>query len=378
MHTDLGTVVGGKYELCELAGEGGMATVWKGKMHGAAGFSRPVAIKKMKPQFGTLREYIDMFVEEARVGAAIQHPNIVQVLDFLQDDWGSYYLVLEWVDGVDLHQLVTTFRKAHHPLPWGLVAAIGIGGLRGLAMAHERVDAQGKPAPIIHRDVSPQNLLLSTDGEVKLADFGLALAKDRIAMSTMQGMVKGKLSYLSPEGVSGKQATPLSDVFAMGTVLWEALAGCRLFAGADDLEVFKKVKNADIPPLGQQRDGLPTDLVAAIHKALARDPANRFASAREFAMALSVLLGGAKNSERAQSLLGQAVGEVRRWRSEEARVTALDASQQPVAANATDASTSWEAVDIEFSDIAELPRVKEDRQSLDFWFSKAAIKLPGE
>ena len=378
MHADVGTVVGGKYELCELAGEGGMATVWKGTMRGAAGFSRQVAIKKMKPQFGTLREYIDMFVEEARVGAAIQHPNIVQVVDFLQDEWGSYYLVLEWVDGIDLHQLVTTFRKAKHPLPWGLVAAIGIGGLRGLSVAHERVDEKGNPAPIIHRDVSPQNLLLSVDGEVKLADFGLALAKDRIAMSTMQGMVKGKLSYLSPEGVSGKPATPRSDVFAMGTVLWEALAGCRLFAGTDDLEVFKKVKSADIPPLGQKRSGLPDDLVAAIHKALARDPTDRFSSAREFAMALSVLLGGAKNSERAQTLLGQAVGEVRRWRGEEAGATAQEASPKSAAANAVDASTSWEAVDIEFSEIAELPRVEEDRQSLDFWFSKAAIKLPQE
>lgn len=194
MHPDKGILVAGKYELCELAGEGGMAAVWKGQMHGAAGFRRTVAIKKMKAQFGTLRQYIDMFVEEARVGAAIAHPNIVQVVDFLQDENANYYLVLEWVEGIDVHELVSTFRKAKHPLPWGVVAAIGIGGLRGLAVAHERLDQSGNPAPIIHRDVSPQNLLLSASGEVKLADFGLALAKDRIAMSTMKGMVKGKLS----------------------------------------------------------------------------------------------------------------------------------------------------------------------------------------
>ncbi len=374
MHPDAGTVVAGKYELCELAGEGGMATVWKGKMLGAAGFSRPVAIKKMKAQFGTLREYIDMFVEEARVGAAIQHPNIVQVVDFLQDDFGSYYLVLEWIDGIDLHQLVSTFRKANHPLPWGLVAAVGIGGLRGLSIAHERVDEAGDPAPIIHRDVSPQNLLLSARGEVKLADFGLALAKDRIAMTTMQGMVKGKLSYLSPEGVSGKQASPRSDIFAMGTVLWEALSGRRLFDGKDDVEVFKKVKRANVPPLGEVRSGLPEGLITAVHKSLSVDPADRYSSAREFAMDLSVLLGGAKNAERAQGLLSQAVGEVKRWRREEAAQRAAGVATD--AKSSTEASTSWEEVDIEFSEIAALPPIEDDRESLDFWFSKIENKLP--
>ncbi len=368
MHPDVGTVVAGKYELCELAGEGGMATVWKGKMLGAAGFSRAVAIKKMKAQFGTLREYIDMFIEEARVGAAIQHPNIVQVIDFLQDDFGSYYLVLEWIDGVDLHQLVSTFQRAKHPLPWGLVAAVGIGGLRGLSIAHERVDASGRPAPIIHRDVSPQNLLVSHRGEVKLADFGLALAKDRIAMTTMQGMVKGKLSYLSPEGVSGQQATPKSDIFAMGTVLWEALAGKRLFDGTDDLEVFKKVKQAYVPPLQNFRSGLPRELVQVIHKALSVNPEHRFSNAREFALALSTLLGGVKNAEKAQGLLGDAIGEVRRWRQEEA---ALRSSGRSSAA-----STSWEDIDIEFSEVASLPMIEEDRESLDFWFSKIENKIP--
>ena len=367
MHPDIGKLIGGKYELTELAGEGGMATVWKGQMHGAAGFRRTIAVKKMKPAFRTLKNYIEMFVEEARVGAAIEHPNIVQVVDFLQDDEGNYYLVLEWVEGIDLHGLVTTFRKAKHPLPWGIVAAIGIGGLRGLAVAHERLDQDGKAAPIVHRDVSPQNILLSTRGDAKLADFGLALAKDRIAMATMQGMVKGKLSYLSPEGVQGKRATPYSDIFAMGTVLWEALAGRRLFDGRDDLEVFGKVKAADVPPLDQERSGLPPQLVAIVHKALAVDPGNRFGSSREFAMALSMLLGGAKNAEATQELLARAVSEVRRWRSEEA---ALQASSPATS------ETSWDAVDVEFSDVAKLPLVDAAVDNLDVWFSSAAIALP--
>lgn len=381
MHPDVGKIVAGKYELRELAGEGGMATVWKGQMNGAAGFTRIVAIKKMKPEFLALRQYIDMFVEEARVGATMQHPNIVQVLDFLQDEQRNYYLILEWVEGIDVHQLVSTFRRAKHRLPWGLVAAIGIGCLRGLAAAHERVGPDGTPAPIIHRDVSPQNLLLSTGGAVKLTDFGLALAKDRIAMMTMPGTVKGKLSYLSPEGVRGQKASPLSDIFAVGTVLWEALAGRRLFDGADDGEVFLKVKNAKVPSLVEERPGLPDSVAKIVHRALAVNPEDRFANAREFALELSILLGGAQNSQAAQQLMAKAVGEVRRFRKEETDLsegipTGTVASPPRIPPSEDVTKNSWEAADIEFSEIAALERVDEDLQSVDIWFSDPAIELP--
>ncbi len=380
IHKDSGKIIGGKYKLQELAGEGGMATVWKGEMQGAAGFSRTVAIKKMKPEFLSLRNYIDMFVEEARVGASMQHPNIVQVLDFLQDKQRNYYLILEWVQGIDVHQLVSTFRRANHRLPWGIVAAIGIGCLRGLAAAHERVDADGNSLPVIHRDVSPQNILLSTGGAVKLTDFGLALAKDRIAMMTMPGTVKGKLSYLSPEGVRGHKATALSDIFAMGTVLWEALAGRRLFDGEDDGEVFLKVRNANVPSLLDERPGLPEKVAEVVHRALAVDPNDRFVDARSFALELSILLGGAQNAQGAQQLLGKAVNEVRRFTGEEkvvAQQVAVSPAQEPTRSQEI-TKDSWEAADIEFSTIAALKPVVEDLDSVDIWFSDPSIELPPE
>ncbi len=381
MHPDTGKIIAGKYQLRELAGEGGMATVWKGEMHGAAGFTRAVAIKKMKPEFLALRQYIDMFVEEARVGAKMQHANIVQVLDFLQDEDMDYYLILEWVDGINVYELVSTFRKAQHRLPWGIVAAIGIGTLRGLAAAHENRDLMGNLAPIIHRDVSPQNILLSVGGAVKLTDFGLALAQDRIAKSTMPGMVKGKLSYLSPEAVRGGKATVQTDLFAMGTVLWEALAGRRLFTGANDIEVFKKVKAGIIPPLAEQRSGLPATLIEIVHKALSINAEDRFGSAKEFALALSEILGGAKMSQGAQKLMGEAVHEVRRWRSEEARIrSSADPVSKPEieVPEVEKTKAAWEAVELQFSKVAALPPMQEAITAVDIWFSEAELKLPEE
>lgn len=365
--TEVGTIVGGKYELLEMIGEGGMATVWKGKSHGAAGFSRTVAIKKMKSDFRHMQNYIDMFVEEARVGAEMQHSNIVQVIDFLRDEAGSYYLVMEWIDGVDLMGFLRAFRRSGQVVPWGLIAAIGIGALRALSAAHERVDANGRPAPIIHRDVSPQNLLLSTRGEVKLSDFGLALAKDRGAAMTDPGTVKGKLSYLAPEIVRGKPASPQTDLFAVGSVLWESLAGRTLFDGADNIEVFRKLRDAIVPPLDGERTGLPPALVAIVHKALAADPEHRYASARECAHALSILLGGAQSAGDAQFLLARAVRDAQGWLAQRG----FDASA-PTAPAAP--APSWQDIEMHFSTITELPAVDEDEQSIDIWFSKADIK----
>src|SRR5262245_24022431 len=144
-------LVDGKYELTSVAGEGGMATVYRANVRGAAGFSRTVAVKKIKPEFRAIRNYIDMFVEEARVGSDLNHPNIVQVYDFTSDASGSYYLVMEWVEGMDLGTFIRARRDRERHIPWPLVAAIGIGTLRGLAAAHDRRRPDGTPAPVIHR-----------------------------------------------------------------------------------------------------------------------------------------------------------------------------------------------------------------------------------
>jgi serine/threonine protein kinase len=307
-----GRRVSGKYELIEIAGEGGMAVVWRARMHGAAGFTRAVAVKKMKTALTHHRNHVAMFVEEARVGAELTHPNVVQVIDFVEDNDGSFCLVTEWVDGIDLARFLRAYRARGERMSWAMATAIAVGALRGLAAAHERSTTLGEPAPVIHRDVSPQNILLGANGVVKLSDFGLARARDRMQSLTAPGIVKGKISYLAPEVARGQPATPLSDLFAMGSVLWEALAGRALFDGSADREVFRKIHSGEIAPLGQERPGLPERLVRVIHRALAVDPGDRYPSARAMAHEMASVLAGTLGDGRdAQSLLGRAVVDAR-------------------------------------------------------------------
>ena len=358
-------IIDGKYELAELAGEGGMATVWRAIVRGAAGFSRTVAVKKIKSEFRAIRNYIDMFVEEARVGSDLAHPNIVQVYDFCTDDEGAYYLVMEWVEGMDLGSFIRSHREAGMSTPWPLVVAIGIGALRGLGAAHERKRDDGTPSPVIHRDVSPHNILLGVNGVVKLTDFGLARARDRVYSLTAPGTVKGKLSYLAPEVTLGRAASPQSDIFGMGTVLWEALAQLRLFDARTDLEVFKQIRNCEIRPLGRMRPDLPAELVAVVEKALARDPAERHASARAMAFELAEILKRASATTDAQQALGTKVIEARRrvvakakglhtdhqptWADKPA--ARANAAAEPAAAPAAPgpAASLGQSIDIEFS-----------------------------
>lgn len=283
------SLIAGKFELIERAGEGGMATVYRAVMHGAAGFSRLVAIKAIRPNLLSNNEFVDMFVEEARVGSQLQHSNIVQTFDFGQDDQGTYFLVLEWVEGIDLGHYLTAYAKSGHRCDWPLVAAIGVESLRGLGAAHDRVDARGRRVPVIHRDVTPQNILIGTNGIVKLSDFGLSRAMDRLQM-THPDTVKGKLRYLAPEVTQGQPASPQSDLFSLGIVLWEALAERPLYPGRSDAEVFMAARKAEIPPLKELRDDLPDELIAVVERALAREPEARFKTAKEMLRGLTRVL----------------------------------------------------------------------------------------
>ena len=303
---DIGQLVHGRYELLELAGEGGMAKVYRAVTRGAAGFSRMVALKRIRESLTTNTEFVRMFIEEARVCSELDHGNVVQVHDFGVDQRG-YYLVMEWVDGVHLGQYIDTLAKSGKGLPWRHAAAIGVEVLAGLSAAHRRVDAEGVSAPVIHRDVTPQNILLSVSGVAKLTDFGLARAMDRVSM-TAPDVVKGKLSYLAPELVRGESATVQSDLYSLGIVLWEALAGERLFWAETASERIRKVREAAIPPLGVRRSSLPTQLVSIVHRALAADPSDRFASADEMHDALLLSMGDQLVGARE---LGEAVVEAR-------------------------------------------------------------------
>ncbi len=308
-----GHLVAGRYELVERAGEGGMAVVWRAIMHGAAGFSRPVALKRMKPEFRDEDRQVAMFVEEARLGSCLLHPNIAQVLDFVDDEDGSYWLVTEWVEGLDLGTLLRYYRSRHERMPWPLITLIGVQALRGLAAAHERHAADGTPVPVIHRDVSPQNLLLGIGGAVKLSDFGLARARDRTSVLTAPGFIKGKLGYIAPELVGGAQASPQSDLFSMGSVLWESLAGHPLFTGRNDREVLRNIHRGQVPPVSTERPGLPKMLVYATSRALSRLPAERYPTASAMAQDLESALAGAVTSNLdIQLRLGRAVADARR------------------------------------------------------------------
>lgn len=281
-----GRRIAGKYELVERAGAGGMATVWRAVTRGAEGFERPVALKRALPVLAADPEFAAMFVEEARVSAALDHPNIVQVHDFGVDEHGQHFLVMEWVEGLDLGSFVHAHDLEEEHVDWPLAAAIAIEVLRALHFAHSRETEDGTPLPVYHRDVTPQNVMLSISGAVKLTDFGLARAMDR-ARITSPGIVKGKLSYLAPELTIDAPPSPKSDVFGVGIVLWETLAGRKLFDAATDRDTLALVARADVPWIRDVRDDVPEEVAEILHTALARDPRDRWVDARAMSASLT-------------------------------------------------------------------------------------------
>jgi len=305
-----GLIVGTRYQLVEIAGSGGMADVWRGRVRGHGNFERPIAIKQMHPSLANQHNYVRMFAEEARLGADLQSSNIAEVYDFVAEN-GNYYMILEWIEGVDLGTWIRYHSTRNEATKWELVAAICIGVLRGLAAAHERRDTFGNAVPVVHRDVSPHNVLLTTRGIAKIIDFGLALAPDRTEEMTEPGVVKGKMSYLAPEIVGGGKPRPESDQFAVGSVMWEALVGRKLFDGATDYETFVKLRECRVQPLRPLRPDLPPQLVALIQKALSPVPENRFASARDMAAQISAVLKKAQTRKDWHDVLAHSVVDVR-------------------------------------------------------------------
>lgn len=304
-----GRVLAGRYQLVEKSGEGGMADVWRAVTRGTAGFIRPVGVKRIKGALSHNPEFVQMFVEEARVGASLDHPHVVQLHDFGTDEWGSYYLVMEWIEGVDLGRWSKSHIDAGWHTPWHLTAAIGIEALKGLHAAHQRTDPWGRPAPAYHRDVTPGNVLIGLNGIVKLADFGLARAMDR-AKITRPEHLKGKVAYLAPETIDDADPSPQSDLFSLGVVLWEVLAGRRLFYRETDVASLKAVMACDIPRLDELRPDLPPELSQAVHRALERDPQERYHTAREMARALARVLRRVAEPTDAEPL-GQSVATAR-------------------------------------------------------------------
>ncbi|MBA3397332.1 MAG: serine/threonine protein kinase [Deltaproteobacteria bacterium] len=305
-----GLIVGGRYELIEIAGRGGMADVWRGRVRGDSGFVREVAIKQMHQNLVSQPTYVAMFVEEARLGSALQSPNVSEVHDFVHDR-GNYYMILEWIDGIDLGSWIKWHVARKEQTRWELVAAVGVGVLRGLAAAHERLGPDGRALPAVHRDVSPHNILLTTRGMVKLIDFGLSLAPDRKQETTEPGIVKGKMSYLAPEIVSGGRPVPASDQFACGSVLWEALVGRKLFDGDTDYETYTRLRDCMVQPLRPLRPDVPAPFAQIIHRALGPGVDTRFPSTREMARQIGTVLKKVQLRKDLHTILARSVVEAR-------------------------------------------------------------------
>lgn len=313
-------VLAGKYELVSRVGKGGMAIVWKARTLGVAG-GPVVAIKRLLVDISADEATLRLFAEEARIGKQLRHPNIVAVLDFGPDDDGVYFLALEWVEGVDFLDYMRSYHQTKRHVPWPAVAAVALQTLEGLKAAHDRVDEMGLHRPVIHRDVTPSNILLGENGLAKLADFGLARAMDRMTQ-TLPNVVKGKLSYTAPELARGGRASPTSDVFALGVTLWEALAGKRLFAGSTPLEVIKAISAWSIPPLQQIRPDLPPAVARVLLRALERAPEARWQNAGEMLTALEQELSRLPDPTD-PGRLGMSVTKAR------ARLKELDAQNPP-------------------------------------------------
>lgn len=274
----------GRYALYGEIAAGGMATVHFGRLVGAVGFARTVAIKRLHAQFAKDPDFVSMFLDEARLAARIQHPNVVTTVDVVPLD-DEVFLVMEYIHGEALSKLIRAARRRGEMVPPRIAVAILAGALHGLHAAHEAKSEHGEPLNIVHRDVSPQNVLVGTDGVARVLDFGVAKAAAR-ATSTRDGQMKGKVSYMAPEQLRGKGVDRRTDVFAAGIVLWEALTGRRLFDGEDPGEVLAKLLEAPIPPPSTLEPSVPAHLDAVVMRALDRNADGRWTSAREFAIAL--------------------------------------------------------------------------------------------
>ncbi len=268
----------GRYVLHEPIASGGMARVHLGQFRGSEGFNRVVAVKRLHPQLAADTSFTRAFLEEAQLVSRITHPNVVPTLDVVNEG-GELLIVMELVRGVALWQLLDTGAARGFTVPPPIATRVIADVLAGLHAAHEARDTRGAALEIVHRDVSPQNVLVGSDGLSRVLDFGIAKAASRLR-NTAEGEVKGKLAYMAPEQMTAESIDRRADLWAVGVMLWEMIAGRRLFSASHPAGIAAAVLQLPVPPLTTER-AVPAKLEAVVMKALARDPAQRFASAEE-------------------------------------------------------------------------------------------------
>jgi len=267
----------GKYQLLRRIATGGMAEIFLARAQAMHGFEKQVVLKRILPQHASSDDFIRMFLAEARLAATLHHPNIVQVYD-IGEEAGAYFFTMEYIQGEDLRRLVRAARRKQTPIPLAHILHIIMGMAGGLHHAHEKIGTDGLPLGIVHRDVSPSNVLVTYEGDVKVVDFGIAKAA-AAQNSTIAGTLKGKIPYMSPEQCRGELVDRRSDIFSIGTLLWELTTGKRLFAGENEFAILNRVAKADVPPPSSVRPEYPPELEAIVMRALSVDPENRYPTA---------------------------------------------------------------------------------------------------
>lgn len=274
----------GRYVVFDEIASGGMAAVHLGRLHGSVGFARTVAMKRLHPHLAKDPEFVSMFTDEARIAARIRHPNVAATLDVVSAS-GELFLVMEYIHGESLAKLIKNCAKRKTTVPVPIAVAVAMGTLLGLHAAHEATSETGERLDVVHRDVSPQNVMVGVDGVARVLDFGVAKAVGRL-QTTREGEVKGKTAYMSPEQLRGKVVDRRADVYAVAVVLWEALTGHRLFIADTPSEVLMQVLSAEVEPPSRYAPAVPPELDALVMRGLARDRDERFATALEMAVAL--------------------------------------------------------------------------------------------
>lgn len=278
----------GRYELLMEMGRGGMATLYLARLRGPEQFEKLIALKKIHDSLSSDPAFLSMFLDEARIAARIHHPNVVTVFDLGSVDQ-TYYIAMEYIHGHSLADVLRAASRNPEQLPWRYGARIVADAACGLHAAHSLCNSRGQPLNVVHRDVSPQNVLLSYDGHVKVVDFGIAYAGEKLTQ-TRAGVLMGKTGYMSPEQADGRQVDRRADVFALGILLYEAVTLTRLFDEPTDAATLVKIRQAEVPDPRTRNPSIPVALVQIVMKALAKNPDARFATAQQLADGLNELL----------------------------------------------------------------------------------------
>ncbi|HLL55032.1 MAG TPA: serine/threonine-protein kinase, partial [Myxococcaceae bacterium] len=282
----------GPYEIHAGLSVGGMAELYLASLRGPGGYRKFVALKKILADVQSHDRFARMFRDEAHITAALSHKNIAQVHDLGEAEDGELYLAMEYILGMDVGRILRACRKLNEPLPIGLSVRIVRDVCTALDYAHRFLDREGQPSPIVHRDITPKNVMVGYDGQVKVIDFGVALAKNKLDVTAV-GTIKGTAAYMSPEQVRGKRLDGRSDLYSAGVVLHELLTGQRLFSAKMEVDLYKQILSEPLPPVRELNPGVPERLAEVLERALSRDPAGRFESGMQMAEALHFALPNA-------------------------------------------------------------------------------------